>query len=65
MKINKKIFAFSFAEKLNQICNSIKIKRPAEFVFSQGKACIKHGEKIVLDSSKNGQYKYPIVSEDD
>ena len=58
-------FAFSFAEKLNQICNSIKIKRPKEVVFSQGKAFIKHGEKIVWDSSKNGQYKHPIVSKDD
>ena len=58
-------FAFSFAEKLNQICNSIKIKRPAQVVHSGKRLLIKHGEKTVWDSSKNGHYNYPIVSKDD
>jgi hypothetical protein len=61
--IDAESFAFSFAEKLNQICNSIKIQRPAEVVFAQNKMLIKHGEKTIWDSTKKNDSL--IISKDD
>lgn len=51
------LFAFSFAEKLNQICNSLEIKGPPEIICTKNKMLLKQGKDVVWDSSK--QHEYP------